>query len=165
MVEKQQRKAYANALLQCAQSATAADVVCFFLDQLRWCGLPQQADAIHKLESSSAPGVAALANLTARTITDPAPDTTAAAPTTRYAQLNHDLLERKPEALMSALFAAFADPDPAYAVAARRDTSGTYLSTLLDALAAASDAQKPVLLETASRIGGEQLLTTPRKLR
>jgi len=46
----------------------------------------------------------------------------------------------------------------AFAAAARRDASGAYAAVLAKALATAPDAQKPVALETAARLGGEALL-------
>jgi hypothetical protein len=46
----------------------------------------------------------------------------------------------------------------ALAAAARRDTSGAYAAALAKALAAAPDAQKPVALESAARVGGADLL-------
>jgi hypothetical protein len=47
---------------------------------------------------------------------------------------------------------------PSIASAARRDPSGAYAAALAKAIAAAPDAQKPVALEAAARLGGAALL-------
>ncbi len=147
----QQRKTYATALLQAAENAADADVVCFFLDQLRWCGMPEQADAIRKLENSKATGVADLAAITAQTVSDGWFDRAAVVPMTRYAELNCDLAACKPEARMSALLEAFADPDPAYAGIAltwARSTGGqAETRTWASKLRVATGAHKIMLLD------------------
>ena len=65
-----QRKVYTDALLDAARRATEVDVTCFFLDQLRWCGLPEQAEAIKAFEKSTSKDVAALAVMTVQAVTD-----------------------------------------------------------------------------------------------
>ena len=67
---KAARKAYADALLAAAQNAKEPNVACFFLDQLRWCGLPGQAKAIAALATSADAGVAELAKITLYAVTD-----------------------------------------------------------------------------------------------
>ncbi|MCL1920452.1 MAG: hypothetical protein FWG50_05135 [Kiritimatiellaeota bacterium] len=67
---KAARKAYADALLAAAQKATAPDVTCVFLDQLRWCGLPEQAKAIAAFTKSADASVAELAAITAYAVAD-----------------------------------------------------------------------------------------------
>ena len=59
------RSGYADALLEAATGAEAADVACFFLDQLRWCATPKQTEGIRALTKSEKPGVAALAAIAA----------------------------------------------------------------------------------------------------
>ena len=67
---KATRKAYADALLAAAQKAKEADVVCFYLDQLRWCGMPEQARAITAFTTSAEPSIAELAKITLYAVTD-----------------------------------------------------------------------------------------------
>jgi len=67
---KPARKAFADALLAAAQKAKEADVVCFYLDQLRWCGLPEQARAITAFTASAEPSIAELAKITLYAVTD-----------------------------------------------------------------------------------------------
>ena len=109
------RKAYAAALLAAAQSAKEADVTCFFIDQLRWCGLPQQADAIKAFEKSAAPGVAALATMAVQAVTDDRTSKAQPVTDTRYAAFNKELATLKPKALAPRLLQAFDDPDCAFA--------------------------------------------------
>ncbi len=59
------RSTYADALLAAANKAEAADVACFFVDQLRWCATPAQTKGILELTKSDRQGVAALAAITA----------------------------------------------------------------------------------------------------
>jgi hypothetical protein len=59
------RSAYADALLEAAAKAEAADVACFFLDQLRWCATKAQSAGIRELTRSEKQGVAALAAIAA----------------------------------------------------------------------------------------------------
>ena len=109
------RQAYADALLAAARNAKDADVVCFFLNQLRWCGLPRQADAIRAFEHSSGAGVADLAAMTVQAVTA---DRSAHAPSvadTRCAAFNKELAGLAPAALTPRLLQAFDDADPAYA--------------------------------------------------
>ncbi len=117
---KQQCAAYGDALIKAAQSASDADVTCFFLDQLRWCGLPQHSAAITQFEQSKAPGVAALAALTRHTVNGNWHSAEAHAPRNRYAKLNSELTALKPAERMPLLLKAFDDPDPAYASIAMR---------------------------------------------
>jgi len=67
---KATRKVYADALLAAAQKAKDADVVCFYLDQLRWCGMPEQARAITAFTTSTEPSIAELAKVTLYAVTD-----------------------------------------------------------------------------------------------
>jgi hypothetical protein len=70
-VPKINRTTYAHALLAAAQKAKDADVTCFFLDQLRWCGVPEQARLIGEFfAKSTEPGVADLAKITAYAVMD-----------------------------------------------------------------------------------------------
>lgn len=50
------------------------------------------------------------------------------------------------------------EAESAIAAAARRDVSGAYAAALLQALGAAPDAQKPIALEAAGRLGDDALL-------
>lgn len=59
------RSKYADELIKAAKGATAGDVICFFIDQLRWCATPNQTIAIKSFESSKQPGVAAIAAIAA----------------------------------------------------------------------------------------------------
>ena len=112
---KSMRKVYADALLAAALRATDADVICFFLDQLRWCGLPRQAEAIKVFEKSTAPGVSALAAMTAQAVTgDCAPK---AKPVNEIAcaTLNKEIAALKPKARTARLIQVFDGSDTAQA--------------------------------------------------
>ncbi|MDD4101539.1 MAG: hypothetical protein PHU80_02760 [Kiritimatiellae bacterium] len=112
---KKQRAAYADTLLEAARKASDADVTCFFLDQLRWCGTPRHSEAISRFEQSDAPGVAALATITRHAVNGNWRTDAASTPPNRYAKLNSDLAALKPRRRMPLLLEAFADPDPTYA--------------------------------------------------
>lgn len=60
--------------------------------------------------------------------------------------------------LQSASGRVLPEAQTTYATAARRDTSGAYVEALTRAIESAEDKQKPVLLETAGRVGGDTLL-------
>ncbi|MDA3924657.1 MAG: hypothetical protein PF904_08165 [Kiritimatiellae bacterium] len=59
------RNEYANELLAAAKGATAVDVTCFFLDQLRWCATTKQTKGIEEFTSSDKKEVADLAAIAA----------------------------------------------------------------------------------------------------
>lgn len=109
------RSAYADALLDAARRAADADVTCFFLDQLRWCGLPKQAEALKVFEQSDKPGVAELASITRQAVTDDRTSKAAPPPPTRYAAFNTDLARLDNKALTDRLLQALDDPDTAIA--------------------------------------------------
>jgi len=109
------RKTYADALLAAAQRAADADVACFFLDQLRWCGLPQQADALKAFEKSAAPGVAALATMTVQAVTDDRASKAAPVKDTACSALNKEIGLLKPKARTARLIQVFEGPDTAQA--------------------------------------------------
>jgi hypothetical protein len=111
----QSRTAYADALLAAAKRAPEGDVACFFLDQLRWCGLPQQANALREMERSDKPGVAALAAMTVQAVTDDRASKAKPVTPTRCAQLNAEIAALKGKDRTARLFQLFADPDPAIA--------------------------------------------------
>ncbi|HRR33906.1 MAG TPA: discoidin domain-containing protein [Kiritimatiellia bacterium] len=144
------RATYANALLAAAQRAGDADVICFFLDQLRWCGLPQQAAAIRAFEKSDKPGVATLAAMTVQAVTDDRAPKAAPVKPTRYAALNAELAAMPAAKRTPRLLAAFDDPDPAYAgvALAHARTTGGAAETRLWAgkLAAATDPVRKTML-------------------
>ena len=61
------RTAYAGALLAAAQRAGDADIICFFLDQLRWCGRKEDVPCVRAIgEKASDPAVRDFAFLVAR---------------------------------------------------------------------------------------------------
>ena len=59
------RSTYADELLAAAKKAEAADVACFFIDQLRWCATKNQTKGIQELTNSDKKGVAAIAAIAA----------------------------------------------------------------------------------------------------
>lgn len=144
------RKAYADALLDAAQRATEADVICFFLNQLRWCGLPQQAGAIQAFEKSAAPGVAPLAAMTVQAVTDDRSSKASPVTETRIAAFNRELATLKPSALTPRLLQACDDPDIAFAGTALvwASTAGGKAETTLwtAKLAATTDTVRKVML-------------------
>lgn len=101
------RKAYTDALLAAARRASAADVICFFIHQLRWCGLPQQAEAIKAFETSDKTGVAALAAMTVQAVTDDRTSRAAPVADTPCAALNKELAALSPKALTPRLLQLF----------------------------------------------------------
>ncbi len=159
------RKAYADALLAAARRATEADVTCFFLDQLRWCGLPHQADAIKAFEKSAAPGVAALATMTVQAVTDDRASKAAPVAETRYAALNRELAALKPKALTPRLLQAFDDPDAAFAGVAlvwARSAGGKKETALwVGKLAAATDPVRTVMLLDMLAARGDKTACKP----
>ena len=127
------RAAYAGALLAAAQRANDADVICFFLDQLRWCGTPQQAAAIRAFEKSDKPGVATLAAMTVQAVTDVRTSKVAPVEPTRHVTLNAELATLPVSARTPHLLQAFDDPDLSYAgvAMARARTTGGAAETRL----------------------------------
>jgi hypothetical protein len=101
------RKAYTDALLAAAQRAADADVACFFLNQLRWCGLPAQAAALKAFEKSDKEGVAALAAMTVQAVTDDRASKAAPVKDTPCAALNKELASQGEKTLVSFEVAAF----------------------------------------------------------
>ena len=144
------RKAYTDALLAAAQHAADADVTCFFIYQLRWCGLPQQAEAIRAFEKSAAPGVAALAAMTVQAVTDDRASKAAPVTDTSCAAFNKELAALKPKALTPRLLQAFDAPDTTLAGVAlvwARTAGGKAETALWTAkLAAATDPARKVML-------------------
>jgi len=152
------RKAYADALLAAGQRAVEADVVCFFLNQLRWCGLPHQAKDIAAFEKSTAAGVADLAAMTVQAVTDDRSSKAAAVQDTRTAAFNKELAALKPKALTPRLLQAFDDPDAAFAgvaLAWARTTGGKQETALWTAkLASTADpVRKTMLLDMLAARG------------
>lgn len=144
------RTAYAGALLAAAQRAGDADIICFFLDQLRWCGMPQQAAAIRAFEKSEKPGVAALAAMTVQAVTDDRAAKAAPVTPTRHAALNAEIAALPAAARTPRLLAAFDDSDPAYAgvaLAYARTTGGAAETRLwAGKLASATDPVRKTML-------------------
>jgi hypothetical protein len=144
------RQAYADALLAAAQRSTEADVTCFFLNQLRWCGRPQQAPAIQAFEKSAAPGVAALAAMTAQAVADDRTSKASPVADTRCAALDKELTTLKPKKLTPRLLQLVDDPDTAcvgVALAWARTAGGKSETKLWTAkLAGTSDPVRKVML-------------------
>jgi hypothetical protein len=144
------RAAYADALLAAAARAAEADVACVFLDQLRWCGLPRQADALKAFAASDKPGVAALAAMTVQAVTGDRASKAAPAAPTRYATLAAELAAVPPDALTPRLLQAFDDADVAFAGTAlsfARTAGGTRDTPLWAAkLAATADPVRKIML-------------------
>ena len=144
------RRAYTEALLAAAQRAAEADVTCFFLNQLRWCGLPNQAAAIKAFEKSTAPGVAALATMTVQAVTDDRSSKASPVTDTRCAAFNQELAALAPKALNARLLQACDDPDIAFAgvALAWARTAGGKAETALWAakVAAATDPLRKAML-------------------
>ena len=109
------REAYTDALLAAAQRPSEEDVVCFFLSQLRWCGLPEQANAIRGFEKSGKPGIAALATMVVQAVTDDRASKAAPVKDTPCSALNQELAALAPEALTPRLLQLADDPNLALA--------------------------------------------------
>ena len=147
---KSARKAYAAALLAAAQRATDADVTCFFLDQLRWCGLPHQAEPIKAFEKSSAPGVSALAAMTVQAVTDDRASKAAPVKDTACSALNKEIAALKPKARTARLLQIFDGPcavQAGVALAWARTEGGKKETALWAAkLATAADPSRKIML-------------------
>ncbi len=159
------RPAYAGALLAAAQRAADADVTCFFLDQLRWCGLPQQAEAIRAFEKSDKPGVAALAAMTVQAVTDDRSSKAAPVKDTPCAALNKELAALSPKARTARLLAVFDGPDNALAgvaLAWASQASGKEDTALWTAkVATVTDpVRKTMLLDMLGRRGDKSACDT-----
>lgn len=152
------RKAYADALLAAAGRATAGDVACVFLNQLRWCGLPAQADAIRAFEKSDKAGVAGLAAMVVQAVTD---DRASKAPPpkgTPCSALNAELSALAPKALTPRLLQLFDGPDKALAgvALAYARTAGAKKETALwtaKLSAVADPVRKTMLLDMLGERG------------
>ena len=144
------RKAYTDALLAAAQHAAEADVTCFFIYQLRWCGLPQQAEAIGAFEKSAAPGVAALAAMTVQAVTDDRASKAVPVTDTPCAAFNKELATLNPKALTPRLLQAFDATDTTLAgvALAWARTTGGKAETAIWAtkLATVTDPARKVML-------------------
>jgi len=154
----QARKAYAGVLLAAAQRAEAADVACVFLNQLRWCGLPEQAPALKAFESSDKPGVAALAAMTVQAVTDDRSSKAAPVKPTPCAALNAELAALPAKALTPRLLQLADGADAAQAgvaLAWARSAGGKPETALWSAkLATAQDpARKAMLLDMLGERG------------
>lgn len=152
------RKVYTDALLAAAQKAADADVVCFFLNQLRWCGLPQQADAIRAFEKSDKAGVSALAAMAVQAVTDDRASKAPPAKDTPCSALNKELAALAPAALTPRLIQLFDGPDTALAgvALAWARTAGAAKETALWAakIAVAADpVRKTMLLDMLGNRG------------
>ncbi|MEI7900561.1 MAG: hypothetical protein WCK89_09915 [bacterium] len=144
------RRAYTAALLAAAQHATEADVTCFFLNQLRWCGLPKQVSAIQAFEQSTDPSVAELAAMAVQAVTDDRASKAPPVTDTRYAAFHKELAALKPKARTPRLLQAFDDPDMALAgvaLAWARTAGGKAETKLWTAkLAAATHPVRKIML-------------------
>ncbi len=152
------RKAYSDVLLAAAQRAADDDVTCFFLNQLRWCGLPEQAPAIKAFEKSGKPGVAALATMTVQAVTDDRSSKAAPVKDTSCSALNKELAALKPKALTPRLFQVFDGADTVLAgvaLAWARNTGGKKETSLWAAkVASVSDpVRKTMLLDMLGERG------------
>lgn len=64
------RKAFAKALFEKAKSSTDDYLTCFFLNQLRWCGLADQSKCILEFAKSRSKNVKDLAKITSSAVRD-----------------------------------------------------------------------------------------------
>ena len=115
---KSARKAYADALLAAAQKAKEPDVACVFLDQLRWCGMPEQAKAVTAFTQSADPSVAELAKITLYAVTDDRAAKLKPSDPTACRRFNEEMAKLAPAARSKRLMEAFDGPDNGVAGAA-----------------------------------------------
>jgi hypothetical protein len=150
------RAAWADALLAAAKGAEDAYVALALLDQLRWCGLASQADAVRAL-AAAAPdaNVKATADLLARTLA--ALPEAPLKPANKYAEFSAALDALPPAARAPRLLAAADDPDLKIAgLALARARTGAWTDTpqWCAKLAAAQDpARKAMLLDLLGERG------------
>lgn len=144
------RQLYATALLTAAQKSSQGDVICIFLDQLRWCGLPAQAAAIKAFEKSDKPGVAEFAPIVYNAVTDGFGERPAPATLTPAAKLNQELAKLKSKALLNRMIQAFDGPDNVLAgtaLAYARNSGGKSETTAWAAkLATTTSAERKIML-------------------
>lgn len=150
MLHPEYRADYTARLLAQAKKATEPDVVCFFIYQLRWCGLPEQAEAIQAFETSKLEGVADLAAMTVQAVKDqyvkrpaPAKPTAAAALSAELAKLPADALTPKLISLLGT-----ADRGCLSVVLQKGATCGDANATKLwmDAFAKQTDPERKVMV-------------------
>lgn len=141
-----ERAFYAQALLTAAQKAQAADVVCFYLNQLRWCGLPQQEKAILAFSKNSDASIADLAKIVAYAVVDDRTGKRPIVAKTACGTFNKEMAACKPKKRTTRLMEAFDSKDTQLAGAA------------LVWLNAADNAEK-------TAVWTEKLATTPCPVR
>ena len=115
---KTSRKVFADALLAAAQKATAPDVTCFFLDQLRWCGLSEQARAIAAFTTSTEASIAELAKITVYAVTDDRSVKLKAGDPSACRRFNQEIAKMSAKARTKQLMDAFEGADNGVAGAA-----------------------------------------------
>lgn len=127
------RAAYSAWLLEKAQQAKEADVVCFWLNQLRWCGLPEQAAAMKSFAQSKDASIAAFALMVEQALRDSYDRQVVTVPETRAAALTRELAMLPEEAVAPRLVKFFEDADIGCvrAVLARGVTGGGAEATQL----------------------------------
>lgn len=106
-----ERAFYAQALLTAAQKAQAADVTCFYLNQLRWCGLPKQEKAILAFTKSNDTSIAQLATIVAYAVVDDRATKRPIVAKTPCGVFNNEMAACKPKKRTPRLMAAFDGTD------------------------------------------------------
>ncbi len=132
---------YADALVQAAKGAAAADVTCFFLDQLRWCATPQQTAAIKAFESSTGTGVAALAAIAALASERNFESQRSAETKTACTEYSEQIAKLNGSQKTKALIAGFNNPDLKIAGAALREASQIDIQDKIAAMGSSKAAE------------------------
>lgn len=101
---------YANRLLAAAKAAKEPDMICFWLNQLRWCGGAELADQVKPFTTAQDKGVADFAKMVVQSLTRNI-ELRAPAPETRAAALSRELDALPPNALAPRLVKFVDDPD------------------------------------------------------
>ncbi|MFA7173603.1 MAG: hypothetical protein WC340_09340 [Kiritimatiellia bacterium] len=125
---------YADALVKAAKGATAGDVTCFFLDQLRWCATPQQTAGIKSFESSTQKGVAALAAIAALASERNFNSLLVVGTKTACAEYGEMLAKLQGSQKTKALLAGFDNADPKIAGLAMREASQVDIQGTIDGM-------------------------------
>ena len=160
---KTSRKVFADALLAAAQKAAQPDVTCFFLDQLRWCGLPEQAKVVAAFTASAEPSIAELAKITLYALTNDRSVKLKSGDPSACRRFNQEMAKLSAGARSKRLMAAFDGADNGVAGAALvwLNEKGNAEKTAVWAakLATVTDPTRRVMLIDALAARGDKTVT------
>lgn len=106
------RATHAARLLAAAKAEKEADRICFFLNQLRLCGLPSQVPDLEPFLKSKKPGVADFAEMVSQSLRDTYPGFTLKQPESRAEAFQRELKTLTPDTMHPRLIKFIKDRDP-----------------------------------------------------